>query len=162
MTRDVWCAECGSGLMLLSCVMLQCCWRCHVARRVVRELVGVVYMQLIDETTGYPYFYNTRTGESQWTRPLSRLMLVDMPVSSRQAAPATARVPVTSREQVMTSRRDPVMTARREQVMTARRDPVMTARCDPVMTARRDQVMTARTMSKRAAAICIQVCVHDA
>ena len=86
---------------MCACVCLQCGWRCHAARERVRALVRTVYLHLIDEASGYPYYYNTLTGESQWTRPLSRLMGDEvMPMSSRQAAPVTARAPVTVRDEV--------------------------------------------------------------
>ena len=73
-------------------------YRCRVARARVRAAVNEVFMQLVDESSGYPYYYNVRTGESQWTKPLSRLMGgQDVVATSREAAPSTARPPVTAR-----------------------------------------------------------------
>ena len=48
---------------------LQTAWRTRNARRRVADLARDVYVRYCDETTAADYFYNKRTGRSQWELP---------------------------------------------------------------------------------------------
>ncbi len=73
----------------------------------------MVWQTLADPSTGYCYYWNSRTGESQWEKPLARLMGgLEVKMTSREAAPSTARPPVTGRD----TGRGGAMTARTQAV----------------------------------------------
>ena len=50
--------------------MLQGAWRAKIARRKLKAMVRRQYKKCWDEGSKKFYYYNSRTGESHWTRPL--------------------------------------------------------------------------------------------
>ena len=52
--------------------VIQGCVRSWKARKLILQLVSALYEEVIDEESGAVYYYNTRTGESSWSKP--RLM----------------------------------------------------------------------------------------
>ena len=50
-------------------VHIQGAWRSHRARQLLRQLVSGVYKKGIDPATGKFFYYNSKTGESIWTKP---------------------------------------------------------------------------------------------
>ncbi|DBA02361.1 TPA: hypothetical protein N0F65_007180 [Lagenidium giganteum] len=44
-------------------------WRLRKARKQVKELIRNVFESYVDPTTGQTYYFNTKTKETQWTKP---------------------------------------------------------------------------------------------
>ncbi len=52
-------------------------YRCWKARKVVRARVSEVYRKMFDASSGYPYYFNTLTSASTWTKPLGAVLRED-------------------------------------------------------------------------------------
>ena len=50
--------------------MLQSAWRSKIARRKIKQMVRGVYKKCWDESSKTFYYYNTRTNQAHWTKPL--------------------------------------------------------------------------------------------
>lgn len=69
-------------------------YRAWKARADVRALVGEVYKKLFDAGSGYSYYFNVRTGESSWTKPLARVLREgDLPMTPRTLAAVAEAYP---------------------------------------------------------------------
>ena len=51
--------------------MVQRAWRSHKARERVRAIVFQTFEKVYDESSGYYYYLNKKTGESSWEDPSS-------------------------------------------------------------------------------------------
>ena len=59
-------------------------WRARKARRLLRRMITDVYEKKFDENSGTWFYFNRKTGESHWEKPLG-LQSDDINVSSRTA-----------------------------------------------------------------------------
>jgi hypothetical protein len=50
-------------------IKIQQRWRAKHARRHLLAALASVYQKIRDPTTGAYFYFNTRTGESSWTKP---------------------------------------------------------------------------------------------
>ena len=50
--------------------MLKSAWRSKIARRKIKQMVRGVYKKCWDESSKTFYYYNTRTNQAHWTKPL--------------------------------------------------------------------------------------------
>ncbi|CAK4690505.1 hypothetical protein LEN26_007394 [Aphanomyces euteiches] len=51
-------------------IRLQCLFRARNARRRLRHLIAQTFQKVLDADSQQYYYYNTKTGESQWTKPV--------------------------------------------------------------------------------------------
>ena len=63
---------------------IQGIWRARKARRLLRRMIADVYEKKFDEGSGTWFYFNRKTGESHWEKPLG-LQSDDINVSSRTA-----------------------------------------------------------------------------
>ena len=49
---------------------LQGCWRTYLARRRLQEITSSIYQQVWSKSAEAYFYYNIRTGESQWAKPM--------------------------------------------------------------------------------------------
>lgn len=54
----------------ISALRLQSMWRGFKARRKARDLAKQVYEKAVDPTYNAAYYFNSKTGESRWTKPM--------------------------------------------------------------------------------------------
>ena len=52
----------------------QCLVRRRLAKRRVAAIVAEVYRKMFDASSGYMYYFNTRTGASSWHKPLGAVL----------------------------------------------------------------------------------------
>jgi hypothetical protein len=69
---------------------IQRAFRSRQARMKVHLLLKQMFEKVLDPTTGKYFYYNTKTGESQWTKPVN-LGSEDVPLSARDPAGLSPR-----------------------------------------------------------------------
>ena len=73
---------------------LQGMYRCWAARRALRARVAAVVHKMFDVASGYPYYFNTLSGASTWTKPLPRVLGdSDLEMTPRSVAAVLAAFP---------------------------------------------------------------------
>ena len=73
------CVMTGVSWLLL---LHQRAYRCHRACAVVRQLVFETYGRTYEPSVGAYYYWNAKTGATQWTKPLRYAMgSMDLPVT---------------------------------------------------------------------------------
>jgi hypothetical protein len=71
-------------------VMIQRLYRTRAARRMIKALIGKVYDKLYDPVSQSYYYFNNKTGESQWVKP-QQLGEEDLILTSPDAAKKSPR-----------------------------------------------------------------------
>ena len=67
---------------------IQNMFRVHLARKNFADLVRSIYQKVFDEESQAHFYYNAKTGTSQWTAPLG---ITDLSLSPRDPAPLSPR-----------------------------------------------------------------------
>ncbi len=69
--------------VFLFAAMDQCAYRRRLARGIVQQAVLATYGRVWDYSMGVEYYYHLRTGATQWTKPLARVMgAVEIPYTT--------------------------------------------------------------------------------